>query len=116
METFAVQSDNNGLFILVRDIRCYPTAETFYKAGEQAIVEITGTQAVIKDKSTANAYRETWQAALPKPKPKHVHVEKEFVWLDLIEKEIYFIPFSAIVMLWSFGLGWFLGMILLVLN
>jgi hypothetical protein len=36
-------------------------------------------------------------------------MEKEFVWMDLIEKEIYFIPFSAIVMLWSFTLGWFLG-------
>ena len=108
MET-VVQSDNNGLFILVGDIRCYPTAETFYKAGEQAIVEITGTQAVIKDKPTANAYRETWKAALPKPKPKHVHVEKEFVYMDLIEKEIYFIPFSAMLMLWSFAIGWFLG-------
>jgi hypothetical protein len=109
METFVVQSDNNGLFILVGDIRCYPTSETFYKVGEQAIVEITGTQAVIKDKPTANAYSETWQAALPKPKPKRVHMEREFVWLDLIEKEIYFIPFSAMLMLWSFAIGWFLG-------
>jgi hypothetical protein len=94
METFVVQSDNNGLFILVGDIRCYPTSETFYKVGEQAIVEITGTQAVIKDKPTANAYSETWQAALPKPKPKRVHME---------------IPFSAMLMLWSFAIGWFLG-------
>jgi hypothetical protein len=116
METFVVQSDNNGLFILVGDTRCYPTAETSYKAGEQAIVEISGAQAVIKDKPTANAYTETWQAALPKLKPKHVHVEKEFVWLDLIEKEIYFIPFSATVMLWSFVLGWFLGWALIQIH
>jgi hypothetical protein len=113
METFVVQSDNNGLFILVRDIRCYPTAETFYKAGEQAIVEISGTQAVIKDKPTANAYSETWQAALPKPKPKQVYVEKEFVWLDLIEKTIYFVPLTAILMLWSFVFGCLLGWLLI---
>ena len=106
---FVVQSDNNGLFILVGDIRCYPTAETFYKAGEQAIVEISGTKAEVKDNPTANAYHETWQAILPKPKTVPKHVEKEFVWMDLIEKEIYFIPFSATVMLWSFVLGWFLG-------
>jgi hypothetical protein len=111
MEMFAVQSDNNGLFIMVGDIRCYPTAETFYKAGEQTVVEITGTKAVVMDKPTANAYRETWKAVLPKPTPKHV--EKEFVWLDLIEKEIYFIPLAAMLMLWSFVIGWFLGLLFL---
>jgi len=115
METFVVQSDNNGLFILVGNIRCYPTAKTLFEAGEQAIVEITGTRAVIKDKPTANAYTETWQAALPnpEPKPKHVHVGKEFVLPDLIEKEIYFIPLAVMLMLWSFGIGCFLGWILL---
>jgi len=113
MPTFAIQTDKTGLFVLVDDIRCYPTVETSYKVSEQVFVEISGTKAVIKDKLTANAYNEIWQAALPKPKPKHVHIEKEFVWLDLIEKTVYFVPLTAILMLWSFMFGCLLGWLLI---
>lgn len=111
MEMFVVQSENNGLFILVGEIHCHPTAKTLYKAGEQVIVEISGTQAAVKDKPTANAYSETWQAVLPKPKPKPkpLYIEKELVWQDLIEKEIYFIPLLVTIMFCSFTFSWFLS-------
>ena len=113
MPIFVIQTDKTGLFVLVDDIRCYPTEETSYKVSEQVFVEISGTKAVIKDKLTANAYSEIWQAASPKPKPKYVHTEKEFVWIDLIEKTIYFVPLTAILMLWSFMFGCLLGWLLI---
>lgn len=112
MQTHAVQSDDVGLFVLVGDIRCRPSAETFYKTGEQVIVEITGANAVVKDKPT-NGYSEKWHASLPPPKPKTIQNHKPITWQDLVENTWYYIPLTLTMCLWSFSIGLFLGWALL---
>jgi hypothetical protein len=37
-------------------------------------------------------------------------------WEKLIDDEWYYIPIVCMLMLWSFGIGWFLGWVLLKIH
>jgi len=37
-------------------------------------------------------------------------------WQELVDNEWYYVPLLITVCLWSFGFGWVVGLILLVLN
>lgn len=106
METVVVQSDANGLFVLVNNQHCRPKAKTLFELGEKVTVDISDKSAKIQE---GTGYSENWEAFPAPPKPKKTQVEKKFNMIDLIENEWYFVPLTSVLMLWSFAIGWVLG-------
>ena len=113
METFVVRTDANGLFVLVNNQHCRPKAKTLFEVGEKVTVDISGNSAKIQE---GTGYSENWEAFLAPPKPKKTQPEEKFNMMDLIDNEWFFIPLLITMCFWAFGVGWVVGLILLVLN